>query len=967
MKRTIVVSCFFLIAVLANSMFAQEMNQKLYRIYAEDFSRIKSIEQKGITVYNLKPGSYIEVLALPEQIRNLNIEGTKVEFLANSFKELYKGQMDLKNIPPFHNYQNTMDELIALAANYPDITRLDTIGFSVLGRAICCLKISDNPGVDEDETPILFVGNHHGNEVHSVEATLFQINYLLSNYGSDAEVTNWVNSKEIWYVPMTNPDGREAMTRGNNHGIDLNRNYSFEYTPGGDHGPNAFSEPETRAIRDFAAKFPPVMSLSYHTSGQYVLYSWTHTDQAAPDSAAMVYLGSLISGSITSPVGLYTIRQGGRWYFTAGEYCDFMYVNHNTLAFTVEMGTSQAPDYSVIPEMVESNLKGMKTLLRQSARAGVTGLVTDTFTGLPVEAIIDIPSIDNQGKLPPRMSDSLFGRYYRYLEPGKYNFQISAPGFRTIVKEVTISADSLTHWNIKLERAAALLVEKVILTDTKTGSTTGNGDGIINLAEIIGFSLSLNNIQSVTAIGAYAKISSANPYIRFYNDNLTFGTILGNSSKSSSDTVLFRVDPRCPDGEKILITISIGDSGGFGWMEQLSSEVFAPNLKISSIRINDSDGNNNGVFDNGETADIEMLIINSGRQKIHDLITGLNTNDPFFRVLSDPAETDQLGIGETFAFRFNASLAANAPQAYFAGFAANISSAEGYTADFAFRLNNILGFFDDFESGVNGWKHQSYGTTANNHDDWQLGTPAGKGSDPDHAFSGANCWGNDMGWDSFEGTSWDGLYQANVYNYLRSPAIDCSNLTGVGLKFMRWLTIRNNDFARIKVNNQLVWESPQAGKTDKDWTVQSIDISDIADNNPSVYITFELETNSTAALGGWNIDDVIVANGLFSGSQSAGNNIISDKPVLYDAWPNPFSLITTVPFYNPVDGRVEVNIYDHKGNKVKTLLSGYQLPGTHQISWDGKNENGQAVPPGVYLYELKAGNFAGTKRLVLIY
>jgi hypothetical protein len=282
-------------------------------------------------------------------------------------------------------------------------------------------------------------------------------------------------------------------------------------------------------------------------------------------------------------------------------------------------------------------------------------------------------------------------------------------------------------------------------------------------------------------------------------------------------------------------------------------------------------------------------------------------------------------------------------------------------------LNNILGFFDDFESGVNGWKHQSYGTTANNHDDWQLGTPAGKGSDPDHAFSGANCWGNDMGWDSFEGTSWDGLYQANVYNYLRSPAIDCSNLTGVGLKFMRWLTIRNNDFARIKVNNQLVWESPQAGKTDKDWTVQSIDISDIADNNPSVYITFELETNSTAALGGWNIDDVIVANGLFSGSQSAGNNIISDKPVLYDAWPNPFSLITTVPFYNPVDGRVEVNIYDHKGNKVKTLLSGYQLPGTHQISWDGKNENGQAVPPGVYLYELKAGNFAGTKRLVLIY
>ncbi|MCX6225142.1 MAG: M14 family zinc carboxypeptidase [Bacteroidia bacterium] len=966
MKKTILLISLILSALLTSMLPAQESKQKLYRIYLKDPDRIKTIENKGVTVYNVIPDSCIEVLALPEQIKNLGIEGAKVEFIANSFKELYQNQPDFKSIPPFHGYQNTMDELIAIAAAHPGITMLDTIGYSVLGRAICCLKISDNPGIDEDEPPILFAGNHHGNEIHSVEATLYQINYLVDNYGSDPEVTNWVNSMEIWYVPMTNPDGREAMTRGNNHGVDLNRNYSFGYTAGGDHGPTAFSEPETRAIRDFTAKFPPIMSLSYHTSGQYVLYPWTHTDAAAPDSAAMVYLGNLISGSITSPIGPYTLMQGGRWYFTAGEYCDYMYVTHNTLAFTVEMGTSQAPDYSVIPEMVASNLKGMQTMLRQAGRAGVTGLVTDAFSGLPVRATIDIPSMDNQGKVPPRLADSLFGRYYRYLQPGSYTFQISAPGFRTIVSEIAISPDSLTHKNIKLERTAFLQVDNVMLSDGKSGNTSGNGDGLINVGEMIGFSLSLSNVQSIKAMQVYAKISSANPNIRILTDSLNFGTIEGNSSKAAADTVLFRIDPNTPDGEDLELTISIGDAGGFGWFEHVHLEVYAPKLEISRIRIDDSDGNKNGAFDNGETVTIALEVTNNGRQGIRDLSASINTKDPYFQVITDQDESDQLGIGETLTFSFKVSLAPDAPKAYIADFNADITSAEGYSPAFAFQLNNIYGFYDNFENGVNGWVHQSYGTTSNNHDDWQLGTPAGKGSDPGHAFSGTNCWGTDMGWDSYEGTSWDGVYQANVYNYLRSPVIDCSNMTGVGLKFRRWLNIRVSDYARIKINNQVVWESPRLGIIEAVWTGQIIDISAIADNNPAVTITFELQSNSSGTSGGWNIDDVIVANGLFSGSEAIETSLNPVQAVLYDAWPSPFSTVANIKYYTAVDGPVELTIYDGSGVKVKILIAGYQPSGQHETTWDGRNGNGQPVPSGICFYQLKTGKTAITKRLVLV-
>ncbi len=703
--------------------------------------------------------------------------------------------MDLKSIPPFHGYQGTMDELNEIARNHPGITRLDTIGHSVQGRAICSLKISDNPNIDEDEPPLLFVGNHHGNEVHSVEATLFQINWLIDQYGIDPEVTNWVNSMEIWYVPMTNPDGREALVRTNSNWVDLNRNYSVGFTPGNGHGPAAFSEPETRAIRDLAAKYPPIMSISYHTSGQYVLYSWTHTDNAAPDSSAMIYLGSLISEAITVPGGHYELRQGGRWYFTAGEYCDYMYVKHNTLAFTVEMGVSQAPDYSVIPEMVETNLNGMKTMLRQAGKAGVTGLITDAYSGLPVVATIDIPAIDNQGKVPPRLSDSLFGRYYRYLEPAKYSFQISAPGYLTIVREIDISADSLTHWNIKMERAANLKVDLAELLDGKSGNTSGNGDGFINLGELPGLTFAIANTQMSIVAGAYAKVSAENPYVRFLTDSLYFGDIAPNSSKRSADTVLFRIDPRCQDGTDLEFTVTLGDAGGFGWVERIHFSVHAPKLEISRIRIDDTAGNQNGTLDNGERVKIELQLTNSGHQGIHDPVVSINTSDPYLQVIKDQDEYSQMDIGELHAFIFEVALSDQAPKEYFADLTAEINSAEGYTTLFPFQLNNILGIYDDFEGGVNGWGHQT---------------------------------------------------------------------------------------------------------------------------------------------------------------------------ALYDSYPSPFHTLATIKYYTADNGEVELAVYDRSGIKIRTLVSGYQLQGEHEISWDGTSGKGSRVPSGIYFYKLKTGKFSTAKRMVVI-
>ena len=960
-----VISLFFNFSVS----FSQEKKQKLYRIHVKDFKKIQSIEKTGINIYNAKPGAFIDVLASPDKIMDLQFEDFDIEFLSNSFKELIEKQLSPKALAQYHDYDDTMEELIEISNNFPAITKLDTIGHSVLGRAICAIKVSDNPEIDEDELPILIVGCHHGNEILSVEATLYQLNYLVDNYETNAEVAGWVNNMEIWFVPLMNPDGREAMRRTNENSVDLNRNYSFEHTATGNHGSEGFSEPETRAIRDLAALFPPVLSLTYHTSGRLLLYSWTHTDEIAPDSATMTYIGGIISDSITYPTGNttghYELRQGGDWYFTAGEYCDYMYATYNTMAFTVEMWTSQSPEPSVIQQVVERNLEGFLTMLRQAERSGITGHITDEITGLPIQATIEVAGIYDQGKLSPLKSDETFGRYYRYIEPGSHALIVSAPGYETSIHYATTHDNRLTTLNISMEQAALIELDNTIIVDLSEGDISGNGNGLVNINETIGLNLSFINPHSIDVNNAYAIISSSSTYVNMLEDSVYIGDIAANTTKSSSDQSLFYVSPLCSDEELLEFIVTISDSTNTIWVDNFTLEVYAPVVEIQDIIIDDSGGNQNGVLNNGESGILEIIFYNSGRQEINNLSGLVRTSDTEYQLLSGTQNSDKLEAGGVTSLRYELELSALAPQIHVANFQVDISSEELYSNVLEFSLSNVNGYYDSFEGGQESWTHGSYGTTSNNHDDWQLGEPAGKVGDPSSAWSGENCWGNDMGWNIYLGVTWNGLYQHEVYSYLESPEIDCSGLENVGLQYKRWLNLDHSDYEGIKVNNHIVWMSPASGNTDTEWTDHLIDISEFADNNPNVIIKFELRTNEAGDAGGWNIDDVVVADGLISGGSGIESDIYTGQ-ILFDAYPNPFSIYSTINYYLSDAGHAEIRVLDSYGRVVKTLVFGVHNPGNHQVSWDGKNDKAYNLPAGIYFYQLKTENNVSVKRIVLV-
>ena len=83
-------------------------------------------------------------------------------------------------------------------------------------------------------------------------------------------------------------------------------------------------------------------------------------------------------------------------------------------------------------------------------------------------------------------------------------------------------------------------------------------------------------------------------------------------------------------------------------------------------------------------------------------------------------------------------------------------------------------------------------------------------------------------------------------------------------------------------------------------------------------------------------------------------------------YPNPFNPITMLEFNIPLKCLVNITIYDLIGKKVKTLLNQTQNAGQRSIIWDATDDYGQPVSAGIYLYQIKAGQYVSTKKMVLL-
>ena len=397
---------------------------------------IHRLNELGMDIMTVR-GGVAEIAAIPSEVDVLWANGFRPTVVLPRMIDAVTS-LAREDRGEYHSYTELTSDMAAWAAAYPSITQLISIGTSFQGRELWALKISDNPGIQEFEPEIQWIGAHHGNEIMSVEVCYYMAEYLLENYGTDPQVTWLVDEREIWIIPMLNPDGHTAGSRYNAQGTDLNRNY---LCPCGCNSGTAFSAPESRALRDWNARMNPVTSLTFHTGAVYVNYLWDYTYNPTPDEPMIITISDVYGALSGLPV-----TNGADWYIIHGSCQDWCYETRGEIDTTIELCVSHNPPPSQIDPIVADNIPAMLYQARMSGR-GIRGLVTDADTGEPLNATISIPEIGKDV-----YTDSDVGDYHRMVESGTYTVVCNVAGFPTQTEyNVSASLDTFVIVNFQFE------------------------------------------------------------------------------------------------------------------------------------------------------------------------------------------------------------------------------------------------------------------------------------------------------------------------------------------------------------------------------------------------------------------------------------------------------------------------------------------------------------------------------------
>jgi hypothetical protein len=107
-------------------------------------------------------------------------------------------------------------------------------------------------------------------------------------------------------------------------------------------------------------------------------------------------------------------------------------------------------------------------------------------------------------------------------------------------------------------------------------------------------------------------------------------------------------------------------------------------------------------------------------------------------------------------------------------------------------------------------------------------------------------------------------------------------------------------------------------------------------------------------------------SGIATRVDSDKNGAIVADYRLHQNYPNPFNPGTLIQYEIPQAGPVVLKVFNAMGQEIRTLVNAVEPAGRHRINWDGRDNHGQEVPAGVYLYRLQAGSFVENRKMTLL-
>jgi len=275
-----------------------EMDVRVYYKQQSDIQLLKSIKIQG-DFFSTNGIFYVT----PDELEQIKLLNLNYEILRSDLNAFAGSFWQTDNA--YYSYPQMIALLDSLAQNYPGICQKVILGTSAGGRELAILKISDNVATDENEPEVYFEGGIHGDELIGPELVIRLAREMILGYGSNTQYTNLINSREIWMFPLINPDGRVSVSRYNDNGVDVNRDWGFMWGGEGN-SPSAYSQPETKADFEFLLDHQFVVYTSYHGGTEYISFPWSYRADLCPDFFAMnQYAGvyASTSGYASMPYG----------------------------------------------------------------------------------------------------------------------------------------------------------------------------------------------------------------------------------------------------------------------------------------------------------------------------------------------------------------------------------------------------------------------------------------------------------------------------------------------------------------------------------------------------------------------------------------------------------------------------------------------------------------------------------------
>jgi carboxypeptidase T len=373
------------------------------RIFATSSSDFKRIEDTGLIIdhANTKLGYYSDAWLSQPEIQLLKKSGVSYQILIEDWDSYYarlpkmtqsemegaiRASAEQYNVSHsiygsmggFLTYAEVVAKLDSMRLQYPNyISAKFSIGTTIEARTMWAARITKNPDAPTGRPEALYHALIHAREPESMETQMYYFYWLFENYGIDPLATYILNNREIYWVPVFNPDGYVynqttnpgggGMWRSNRHStggncgyVDPNRNFgiyqfwnssnggsSTDPCSGGQgtyRGTSPFSEPETQHIMNFVNSRNFNAAFGAHTYGNYLIKPWAWSDPSPTpdDNKFNQFLADMkasnpvyTTGTPSQTVGYFVRGGADDWY-----YNDSAHTGHHIFAITPETGST---------------------------------------------------------------------------------------------------------------------------------------------------------------------------------------------------------------------------------------------------------------------------------------------------------------------------------------------------------------------------------------------------------------------------------------------------------------------------------------------------------------------------------------------------------------------------------------------------------------------------------------------------